>query len=68
MLGERRSEILEVVFSESHNILFDIHVQIFKEYKMSIKVSRRNTGNYVEITCIYAILPEGIKEIDVYED
>ena len=35
---------------------------------MSIKVSRRNTGNYVEITCIYAILPEGIKEIDVYED
>ena len=35
---------------------------------MSIKVSRMNTGNYVEITCIYAILSEGIKEIDVCED
>ena len=67
-LRSRRSEILEVHFSESNNRLFARHIQVFKAYKISSRGLRRNIGDFVETTGVCVIVPEDIKEVGVYKD
>ena len=70
-LGRCDKEVLQHCkwhFSESYNLLFARHGQVFTECEMSNGESRKKTGNYVAIKGICETLQDDIKEIAVNKD